>query len=96
MQKNMCTCVVFHRRSYRLNAYRDCHGMNERGHKMTDESLIRALRAELTHLASRGFPTVACNVGELANRFERLATAHKLLAEREERLTQMCVKADLI
>jgi hypothetical protein len=54
---------------------------------MTDENLIRAIRGELTFIASRGFPTVACNVGELANRFERLAATHKLLAEREERLT---------
>lgn len=54
---------------------------------MTDEKLIQALRGELTFLASRGFPTVACNVGELANRFERLTATHKLLAEREERLT---------
>ena len=58
---------------------------------MTDENLIRAIRNELTFVASRGFPTVACNVGELANRFERLSKTHALLAEREEKLTQRLV-----
>lgn len=59
---------------------------------MTDAALITAIRTELTFLASRGFPTVACNVGELAKRFERLAECHKLLAAREETLTQELVK----
>lgn len=58
---------------------------------MTDANLISAIRNELTFIASRGFPTVACNVGELAKRFETLSLAHKALAEREERLTQELV-----
>lgn len=59
---------------------------------MTDEALIRALRAETDHLKARGYPTVAANVIELCKRFETLATAHKLLGEREQRLTDELVK----
>jgi hypothetical protein len=58
---------------------------------MTDEALIRSIRNELTFVAARGFPTVACNVGELAKRFETLQACHKALCEREERLTQELV-----
>jgi hypothetical protein len=58
---------------------------------MTDAALIAALRANLDYLASRGFGNTAAQVRDLIKRFENLAECHRLLAEREERLTQELV-----
>jgi hypothetical protein len=58
---------------------------------VTDEHLIKTIRAELPQLSARGFPTTAVHVGELCKRFETLQAAHKGLAEREEKLTQRLV-----
>ena len=62
---------------------------------MTNETLIRKLRADFDFMKQRGFATTACNVGELCNRFENLEECFKLLAAREEMLTQKCDEAGL-
>lgn len=54
---------------------------------MTDAALLAAIEADLSHLAERGFPTVAARTRDLIKRFRTLAESHRLLAEREERLT---------
>ena len=54
---------------------------------MKDEFLISKIRGELDFVASRGMPTFSTLVETLVKRFETLRAAHKLLGEREERLT---------
>ncbi len=59
---------------------------------MTHEALIRKIRDDLSFMGQRGFATTACNVGELCKRFENLEECFKLLAAREEMLTQKLVE----
>jgi hypothetical protein len=58
---------------------------------MTDHHLIQQLLQDATDIQSRGFPTVAVRIKAMTHRFETLAQCHKLLCEREERLTQEIV-----
>lgn len=59
---------------------------------MTDEALIRALQLDMPHIAQRGFPQFSANTAELIKRFRTLTEAHRMLSEREERLTAELVK----
>ena len=58
---------------------------------MTDEGLIRAAKDEIEHLKNRGMPNTAAHYADLINRFTTLKEAHRLLAEREQRLTDETV-----
>lgn len=58
---------------------------------MTDTALIAAIKVELPFLAERGYATTSQRVADLCKRFETLSEAHRLLAEREERLTNETV-----
>lgn len=59
---------------------------------MTDEALIQALRADLDFMKNRGFASTAKNIAELIKRFGNLVEVNRLLAEREEKLTEEVVR----
>ncbi|WP_036048628.1 hypothetical protein [Bradyrhizobium sp. Tv2a-2] len=59
---------------------------------MRDEFLISEIKKNLDYLPTRGMGATATAIEMLIQRFETLKEAHRLLAEREERLTQELVE----
>lgn len=58
---------------------------------MRDEAIIGEIEKNLDFLASRGMSATATSIKTLITRFKALKETHRLLAEREERLTQEVV-----
>lgn len=58
---------------------------------MQDEFLIREIEKNLDFLGSRGMAATAAAISLLIKRFQTLKEAHRLLSEREDRLTTLNV-----